>query len=54
MRIVFDYPEVGGNRVKRKKAQRIRWIGRIVKVVKEMTVKRVREWRPIAARRIGG
>jgi len=39
MRIVFDYSEVGGNRVKRKEAQRIRWIGHIAKMAKERAVK---------------
>jgi len=54
MKIVFDYSEVGGKRVKRKEVQRIRWIGHIAKVAKQRTVKRITEWRPIAARRIGG
>ena len=35
------------------KAQRIKWIGHIVRIDKERTVKRVTEWRPIAVRRIG-
>ena len=34
-------------------AQRIRWIGYIVKMGKERTVKRITEQRPIAVRRIG-
>ena len=34
------------------KAQRIRWIGRIIKMGKERTAKRIREQRPIAVGRI--
>ena len=35
------------------KAQRIRWIGHVVRMDKERVVKRITEWRPIAVRRIG-
>jgi hypothetical protein len=35
------------------KAQRVRWIGHIVRMDKERTVKRMTEWRPTAVRRIG-
>ena len=35
------------------KAQRIRWIGNIVKRDKERMVTRITEWRPTAVRRIG-
>jgi hypothetical protein len=34
-------------------AQRIRWIGNIVKRDKERRVTRITEWRPTAVRRIG-
>jgi hypothetical protein len=35
------------------KAQRIRWIGNIVKIDKERMVTRITEWRPTVVRRIG-
>jgi len=35
------------------KAQRIRWVGHIVRMDKEITVKRITEWRPAAFRSIG-
>jgi len=35
------------------KAQRIRWIGYIVRTDNERTAKIAGEWRPIAVRRIG-
>jgi hypothetical protein len=35
------------------KAQRIRWIGHIVRMDKERMEKRITEWRPIAVSRIG-
>ena len=35
------------------KAQRIRWIGHIVRMGKERRVKRIAEWRPNIVRRIG-
>ena len=34
------------------KAQRIRWIGRIVRLDKERMVKRITEWRPPVVRMI--
>jgi hypothetical protein len=34
------------------KAERIRWIGHIVRLDKEMMVKRITEWRPPILRRI--
>ena len=39
--------------VKYTKAQRIRWIGHIVRLDKERTVKITREWRSIVVMRIG-
>jgi hypothetical protein len=38
--------------VKYIKSQRIRWTGHIVRLSKERMVKRVTEWRPMAARTI--
>jgi len=35
------------------KAQRIRWVGHIVRMDKEITVKRITEWRPTAFGSIG-
>ena len=35
------------------KAQRIGWVGHIVRVGKEITVKRITEWRPTAVGSIG-
>jgi hypothetical protein len=35
------------------KGQRIRWIGHVVRMDKERTMKRITEWRTIAVRRIG-
>jgi len=35
------------------KAQRIRWVGHIVRMDKEIAVKRITEWRPAAVGRIG-
>jgi hypothetical protein len=35
------------------KAQRIRWVGHIVRMDKEIMVKRITEWRPTAVGRIG-
>jgi hypothetical protein len=35
------------------KAQRIKWVGHIVRMDKERTVKRVTEWRTVAVRRAG-
>ena len=35
------------------KAQRIRWVGHIVRMNKERTVKRVTEWRTVAVRKAG-
>ena len=41
------------NIVKYTKAQRIRWIGHIVRLDKERTVIIITEWRPIVVSRIG-
>jgi len=35
------------------KAQRVKWIGHIIKMDEERTVKRITVWRPDAVRRIG-
>ena len=35
------------------KAQRIRWVGHIVRMDGEVMVKRIAEWRPTAVGRIG-
>jgi len=35
------------------KAQRIRWVGHIIRTDKEITVKRITEWRPTAFGSIG-
>ena len=35
------------------KAQRIRWLGHVVRMDTERMEKRITEWRPIAVRRIG-
>jgi hypothetical protein len=35
------------------KVQRIKWVGHIVRMDKEMKVKRITEWRPTAVGRIG-
>jgi hypothetical protein len=39
--------------VKYTKAQKIRWMGRIVRLDKERTVTIITEWRPIVVTRIG-
>jgi hypothetical protein len=42
-----------GDKLKYRKAQRIRWIGHILRMDKEITVKRKTVWRPIVVRIIG-
>jgi hypothetical protein len=39
--------------VRRITVQRIRWVWRIVRIDEERTVRRIREWRRSAVRRIG-
>jgi hypothetical protein len=42
-----------GDKIKCTKAQRIRWIGHILRMDKESTVERKTIWRPIVVRIIG-